>query len=277
MIFCREVVNIKLLTLNTHSHSEENQKDKLNELVKGILKEKPDIIALQEVNQSIIAEKISVDDLHFQSRNDIIIKSDNYAYLISEELKKQGHKYYWTWLPVKKGYEKFDEGLAILSYNPIEKADICILSKTNDYNNWKKRMALGIKVKDEWYYCVHMGWFDDEEEPFKMQWETINSHIGDMKNAWLLGDFNSDAKETDKGYDLIKKSGWYDSYEIAREKDSGFTVQKNIDGWNNKAVDNMRIDYIFSNVKRNIKTSYTIYNGKNFGVVSDHYGVIIEV
>ena len=277
MIFCREVVNIKLLTLNTHSHSEENQKDKLNELVKGILKEKPDIIALQEVNQSIIAEKISVCDLHFVIRNDIIIKRDNYAYLIFEELKKQDHKYYWTWLPVKKGYERFDEGLAILSYNPIEKTDILILSKTNDYNNWKKRMALGIKVKDEWYYCVHMGWFDDEEEPFESQWETINSHIGDMKNNLLLGDFNSDAKETDKGYDMIKKSVCYDTYQLAYEKDMGITVVKNIDGWNNKAVDNMRIDYIFSNVKRNIKTSYTIYNGKNFGVVSDHYGVIIEV
>lgn len=271
------MLNIKLLTLNTHSYLEENQNNKLNELVKGILKEKPDIIALQEVNQSVSAEKISVDDLHFVIRNDIMIRSDNFAYLIFEELKKQGHKYYWTWLPVKMGYERFDEGLAIFSKKPIEKADVLTLSKTNDYNNWKKRMALGIKVECEWYYCVHMGWFDDEEEPFIKQWQNLNSHIGDMKNIWLLGDFNSDAKEKNKGYDLIKKSGWYDSYEFAYEKDSGFTAQKNIDGWENKGSGNMRIDYIFSKEKRNVKTSYTIFNGNKYGVVSDHYGVIIEV
>lgn len=277
MIFYSEVINIRLLTLNTHSYSEENQKEKLNILVTGILKEKPDIIAFQEVNQRQNSKKISVDDLHFSCRNDIIIKSDNYVYEICEELKKQGQKYYWTWLPVKKGYEMFDEGLAFLSYNPINRTDICILSKTNDYNNWKKRMALGIKVKDEWYYCVHMGWFDDTEEPFSNQWEKLENYIGDKKNVWLLGDFNSDAKEKNKGYDLIKKSGWYDSYELSDEKDLGFTVEKKIDGWENKNVDNLRIDYIFSKEKRNVKTSYTIFNGKRYGVVSDHYGVIIEV
>lgn len=46
---------MKLLTLNTHSLLEENFEKKLEWFVEIILKEKPDIIALQEVNQSMDA------------------------------------------------------------------------------------------------------------------------------------------------------------------------------------------------------------------------------
>ena len=49
---------MKILTLNTHSLQEENYADKLNRFVEGILKEKPDIIAMQEVNQTANAELI---------------------------------------------------------------------------------------------------------------------------------------------------------------------------------------------------------------------------
>ena len=44
---------IKLLTLNTHSLIENNYKTKLKIFTDAILQEKPDIIALQEVNQTI--------------------------------------------------------------------------------------------------------------------------------------------------------------------------------------------------------------------------------
>ena len=46
---------MKLLTLNTHSLQEENYPQKLEQFVETICQEKPDIIALQEVNQSINA------------------------------------------------------------------------------------------------------------------------------------------------------------------------------------------------------------------------------
>lgn len=41
-----------------------------------------------------------------------------------------------------------------------------------------------------------------------------------------MGDFNSDANEINGGYNLVKECGWYDSFNLAKEKDSGFTVTK---------------------------------------------------
>ena len=70
----------------------------------------------------------------------------------------------------------------------------------------------------------------------------------------------------------------------AAEKDEGFTVEKEIDGWRDsdtgkaeQKTDRMRLDYIFSSEKREILTSEVICNGKKYPIVSDHCGVMITV
>lgn len=255
---------------------EKNQKEKLEILVLGIISENPDIIALQEVNQTQNEMIISPSGLYHPCKNDTLIKKDNYANLIINKLKKYDIEYYWTWVPVKRGYEKFDEGLAILTKCPIKKSEHIIISKTKNYNNWKKRIALGVEVNNYHIFCLHMGWFDDLEDPFINQWEILNNHIKKEKNIFLMGDFNSNDRDKGKGYDLIKNSGWYDCYNLAKKKDFGYTVTKNIDGWKNKEINKMRIDYIFTNKNIPIKSSYTIFNGINHPIVSDHFGVIVE-
>lgn len=66
------------------------------------------------------------------------------------------------------------------------------------------------------------------------------------------------------------------------QKDSGVTVEEEIDGWRDgegggavKAA--KRLDYIFCNTQKKVKSSKVVCNGKNYPVVSDHYGVMIEV
>ena len=44
---------MKILTLNTHSLQEENYAEKLEGFIERILVEQPDVVALQEVNQSL--------------------------------------------------------------------------------------------------------------------------------------------------------------------------------------------------------------------------------
>ena len=39
--------------------------------------------------------------------------------------------------------------------------------------------------------------------------------------AFLLGDFNSEADVRGEGYDLILRSGWQDTYRLARQRDDG--------------------------------------------------------
>lgn len=68
----------------------------------------------------------------------------------------------------------------------------------------------------------------------------------------------------------------------AEQKDSGVTVEEEIDGWRDgegggAVKDAKRLDYIFCNTQKKVKSSKVVCNGKNYPVVSDHYGVMIEV
>ena len=54
---------MKILTLNTHSLQEENYHQKLAWFVEQILRKRPDLIALQEVNQSISAPEADASHL----------------------------------------------------------------------------------------------------------------------------------------------------------------------------------------------------------------------
>ena len=194
--------------------------------------------------------------------------------------------YYWTWLPVKLGYGKYDEGMAIFSRSPITAIDNFYISTFRDYNNWKTRQVLGVKIADcdDWFYTMHMGWWDDKDDPFSVQWERFKKQLSIKNhsyNTWLLGDFNSPAEVRNEGYDLIKDSGFLDTYQLATTKDCGITVEGIIDGWRDKLEDanaskGMRIDHIFSKEKVSVRSSNVVFNGQNEPVISDHFGIIIE-
>lgn len=264
---------MKLITINTHSLIENDCNKKLIVLANAIKEEMPDLIAMQEVNQTRTSVELKSNPFLY---NDFIVREDNYAASLLNELEKLDIKYYCVWLPVKIGYDKYDEGLAILSRLPILNIDNLLISNCNNYSYWKTRRILGVNTKKGWFYSVHMGWWQDDEEPFYKQWEKLNEHLKYKENVWLMGDFNSAADIMGEGYDLITSSGWYDSYKSAKLKDDGFTVTKQIDGWRNDEIKKMRIDYIFNNFNADILKSKVIFNDINHAVISDHYGIIIE-
>lgn len=275
---------MKLLTLNTHSLVEENYNKKLLDFVSAIAEEQPDIIALQEVNQSCREEIVPACCLKgfCQCDSDTIVRRDNHAYNVVKLLSERGVDYYWTWIGMKLGYSQYDEGIAILSRSKIVEVNSLLISGINDYNDWKTRKIIGIcteNVPDTWFYSVHMGWWDDEREPFSKQWDRIHQYMKKYDKVWLMGDFNSPAQVAGEGYSMIEESGWYDSYRLAESKDSGITVGKVIDGWKEKISDTsgMRIDQIWCNKKICVKSSEVIFNDKNRPVVSDHYGILIKL
>ena len=273
---------MKLLTLNTHSLVEENYSEKLNCFVSAIAEEQPDIIALQEVNQTIAETAVSGQLIGYTPcAENVIIRSDNHVFRAAEMLRGQGADYYWTWLPLKKGYDKYDEGIALMSRSKILETEVVRVSAIDDYNNWKTRKLIGIRTEnapDEWFFSVHYGWWNDLDEAFQGQWQNTSAHMKNHGRVWLMGDFNSPAEVRGEGYDMIKSDGWYDSYTLAETKDSGITVGKVIDGWKDKisGTDGMRIDQIWCSEKVEITSSKVIFNGKNKAVVSDHYGVIVN-
>lgn len=238
---------------------------------------------MQEVNQTNNEIILPTESLigYVPCQHNVQIKKDNHAYNVIKKLQNNNVFYNWTYLPMKLGYDKYDEGIAILSRKTINDTDVLLISSVNDYNNWKTRKVLGILTGDkkkEWFYSVHMGWWDDAEEPFAKQWKNLNNHLSNRKiTTWIMGDFNSPANVKKQGYDLITDSGWYDSYQLSKENDLGFTVSAAIDGWKDRITQTkaMRIDYIWCNKRIPINNSRVVFDNKNYDIVSDHYGVMI--
>lgn len=269
--------------MNTHSLIEENYIQKRTDFVATIAREIPDILALQEVNQSCSAPEVPIVALngYYPCSPSTVIRSDNHVFHVVKLLQEKGIHYYWTWLPLKKGYNQYDEGIALMSLRPILETDILLTSSVDDYNNWKTRKLVGIRTEaapTEWFYSVHYGWWNDAEEPLQAQWERTQLHMQKKGIVWLMGDFNSPAEVRGEGYDMITDSGWQDSYLLAQNKDSGITVGNVIDGWREKITDTkgMRIDQIWCNRKMPVKSSRVLFNGSTEPIVSDHYGIIME-
>lgn len=289
---------MKIMTLNTHSLAEPEYESKLAAFAGSLVQIKPDIIALQEVNQSRSAPPAAsgrlresgyvpccAKDLSTASpcASRAVIRADNHALNLALLLARAGVSYQWTWTPAKIGYGIYDEGLAVLSRSPILGTSQFYITGIRDYENWKTRKILGINTRteygNEYFYSVHMGWWNDSEEPFEGQWNRISSGLSPLaeERLWLMGDFNSPAHITGQGRDLILASGWFDAYDLAASRDSGVTVANAIDGWREQGeIPGMRIDYIWTSRRVPVISSRTIYDGTSFPVVSDHFGIITE-
>lgn len=264
---------MKLLTLNTHSLSDADESYKLENIARVILERDIDVIALQEVNQLMSAKSVS-PDMNYVGGD--IIKEGNYALKLSQLL---GVKYYWTYIPVKVGYDRFDEGLAIFSKYPIINTENTLLTTTDDYSFWKKRNTLGAKIQKDgqsfYVYTAHLGWWDDDDEPFIKQWQKLNNVASKDVLVYLAGDFNAPDILDHQSYCAIKSDGWLDTRDLAKNIQGRYTAPGKIDGWNEE-LEGMRIDYIWCNKNEDVLSHEVIFDGKNEPLVSDHYGVLME-
>lgn len=262
---------MKLLTLNTHSIIDESYDDKIKVFCEAIIKYEPDVIALQEVMQPIAGEKAEKNDL-LKGVGCIPVKSGNFAYNVLKCLKKHNSNYHGVYFGIKKAYDKYDEGLAILSNKEINTTEITQLTKFNDYNNWKTRFSLGVRIGEYWFYSLHFNWWDDGDSSFQDEWVRLQETLRSKKRVWLMGDFNVTPRS--QGYELITKA-YFDTYMLAKDIDNGITVRGKIDGWEKSPLDK-RIDYIFTDGNVRIKSSKTIFNSKTEEMISDHFGVLVE-
>lgn len=261
---------MKLLTLNCHAWEEENQLEKIGFLAQAIKEKSYDVIALQEVNQSIAEQNIDKN-----------LKQDNFAVVLLHELKKIGvADYSLVWDFSHFSFEKYEEGLAILTKHPILEEHSFFVSKILDPNRWITRKIVGVKINCHGmpisFYSCHTGWWHDEEEPFKQQADSLLEQVSKDGLFFLLGDFNNNALLKGEGYEHLMSHGLYDTYSLANEKDEGITVKGKIAGWSNNKED-LRIDLILTNEPLPVASSKVIFNGINKPVVSDHFGVEVEV
>lgn len=259
---------MKLLTLNCHSWIEENQISKIKYLAKIIKEKQFDVVALQEVSQRIESKFISEN-----------IKEDNFVHLLNEELKKLGdnsYKYIWDFSHI--GYDIYEEGLAILTKHNIVNYDSFYITKSDNKDFYKSRKIIkaDITIDNEKisFFTCHLGWWKDEDEYFENQVDNLIEKINNK--SFIMGDFNNDAFIRNEGYDYLLDKGLIDTYTKAIEKDSGITVEGEIAGWEGKK-ENKRLDIIFTTDDIKVLKSNVIFNGENKKIISDHYGVEVEI
>lgn len=254
---------MKLLTLNCHSWQEENPLEKLDLLAAAIADNGYDVIALQEVSQSEEAGR------------------ENYAKLLVEKLHALGQTAYtYIWDLCHFGYDIYEEGVAIVTAHPVISQDSFFITDQQDVRNWKTRKivkaVIELNGKPVSFYSCHLGWWQDKEEPAKKQLDRLLERAVHDECSFLMGDFNGAPSVRGENYEYVLEAGFFDTYTLASEKDEGVTVKGRIDGWNGN-TDDLRIDYIFVNQPIHVLSSNVVFNGHNKLIVSDHFGVEIEI
>ena len=268
---------MKFLTLNSHSWMEENAQQKFETLKEQILEAQYDVICFQEVNQEMASETVETDEYYQALPSSVAIHKDHFVRVLVEELAAHGLYYYWTWAYNHIGYDHLNEGVAVLSRQPL-KADEILVSNMDDPTDYHtRRVAVAhtsVDGKEIAVASVHLSWWD---KGFQFEWPRIENYFSQVGKPFILaGDFNNPAGQ--EGYETILSSSLklQDSFIEAKETKGTYTVGPGIDGWTDNQVP-LRIDYIFASPEWEIKRLHVIFDGQNKPLVSDHYGLEAEL
>lgn len=254
---------MRLLTFNAHSLKEDNYEKKLMYFAEWLNKNDYDVIAIQEANQTTTRDYVDFNELenYIPSNEHITIRNNNYLLRVVGILQLKGKNYYWTWTPIKLGEDKYDIGIGIISKFMPKEIKEFYLTSSKSYTNHKVRKVIGVKLeiegKNRWFFSIETGSIDDDDEKFEKQILKLNRELSFIdEDIYLMGDFD----ESVEGYERIKVSGWYDTFEISK-KSSG---------------SNLKSMYIFKNNSTAVKNSRIIFNGVNGDIISNNIGLEME-
>ncbi len=240
----------------------------------GIKALSPDIICLQEVGEW---REGTGGDSQFGASDTNMVNH------VLSRLPAHSYEVTMDWSHV--GFDAWREGAAILSRRPMLRTDARYVSRPEhsrrDY--WKSRNVPMARINKPGFgevdvYSVHLGWWDDADEPFAEQWDRLLAWIaedpGDV--VVLCGDFNVEAGSP--GYSMITtESGFDDAYLLANP-DGMFdaTIAGGADGWED-AKQGRRIDYVLVNENAGMRVTEArrVFTSAEFGQVSDHLGVYV--
>ncbi len=277
---------MKILSLNSHSLVENNWDEKMEYIAQKIHLEGYDVIALQEVNQTVEEKLVDVQELeecrYVEADETTKVRKDNFAYKLVSCLQELGEVYHWTFAISHIGYGIYEEGLALLSREPILDTQSLVVSKETNRISPETRRQVGITIcyqeQKIAFYSVHFGWWKKGEERFSNQWDQFCRQIclNESGIIYVMGDFNNPAGVREEGYDYIMKDRiWKDTWDLNQYHDSCVTTQGFIDGWK-KEKHGKRIDFILKNMPLEKGKFNIVFNGINGFVVSDHFGVEVE-
>jgi maltose 6'-phosphate phosphatase len=258
---------LKVLILNLHCYQEENQDEKLTTIAKAIDDLEVDLICLQEV-----AEYWRDGEGDWES---------NAAKIINDRLRRPFYLHHdWSHI----GFDRYKEGVAILSRYPLSHQQAKYVSETDDIYNIRSRKVVTAQIYVPFIgqinvFSAHLSWLEDG---FKTQFEQLAAwaEINDspaIKAILLCGDFNITAGST--GYQFVVDSGDYEDQFLAINQQGVFDKIFKVKDphWQDLLADDYRIDYIFMKKGSQLKVSSAkvIFTEQDYGRVSDHCGYLM--
>ncbi len=258
---------LKLMILNLHCYQEDHQDAKFSIIARAIAEQQVDIICFQEV-----AENWNNGEGDWNS---------NSAKIINDRLPKPYHLYAdWSHL----GFDKYREGVAILSRYPMSKKQSRYVSESDDIYNIHSRKVVAAQIRVPYIgpinvFSVHLSWWEDG---FKQQFEKLRrwaeaKKTKHTKATLLCGDFNIAAGSD--GYREIVNTHEYEDQYLAANAHGLFEqiFRVNDAHWQNLLADDYRIDYVFMSKDSclSVISAQVIFTEQDYGRVSDHVGYLM--
>ncbi len=279
-------MRFSLLTLNLHTWQESDQLDKLDRIAQFAVEENVTAICLQECAQSRSAELIDEGPL----------RADNTGHLLRERLVVYGLKYSLAWDWSHYGFERYEEGSAVLSQLPFLGSCSQYVSGTDDPGTVQSRkvvmarLAVGPATVID-VYSVHLS---PPAEGSESQTDALVGFVGDTPNlleqmkppppkrrgpprkraaiedptvltrlVCLAGDFNV---TPDGHVPRLKEYGYLEASAAARDTQAGTGTFE----------DGRWIDYVFVKPAVRPQAASVVFHGDDRPCVSDHYGLVVE-
>lgn len=258
---------LNMLILNLHCYQEENQDFKFSQIARAIDERNIDIVCLQEV-----AEPWN------DAEGDWPLNSAN---IINQRLAAPYHLTTdWSHL----GFDRYREGVAILSRYPFARKAARYVSNSEDPYNIHARKVVMAQIKVPGFgplnvYSCHVSWWDDgfEEQFDNLRTWADSNHTEGVNGTLLCGDFN--IKAGGRGYELVVDTGDYQDQFLAARSPQVFAKvfdDRQAD-WQQTLADDHRIDYIFmkKTSRLRVTSGKVLFTERDYGRVSDHEGYLM--
>jgi len=258
---------LKVLILNLHCYQEPQQDEKFWQIANAIDELNVDVVCFQEVAE------------HWN--NGYGDWASNSANIINQRLKQAMHLYSdWSHI----GFDKYREGVAILSRYPLLDPQSRYVSNSHDVYNIHSRKVVMARIELPYLgavniFSAHLSWWEDG---FQQQFQRLCEWSRNLMNqnvstTLLCGDFNITAGSI--GYREVVQHYQYEDQFLAANAQGLFEkiFRVNDPHWRDYPTDDYRIDYIFLNKDSElcVTSAKALFTDRDYGQVSDHCGYLM--
>jgi len=266
--YCARRGTLKVLTLNLHTYQEEDQQQKFQRVAQAIQERKIDLVCLQEVGENWNG---GAGDW-----------SSNAARIINDHLPQPYHlRTDWAHL----GFERYREGLAILSRHPFALTDSGYVSDSQDPFDIHARKVVMAQVRVPYMglinvFNAHLSWPSAGFYPqyARLQRWAEAKQAPEVAATLPCGDFNIaagseayrqivDAGEFEDQYLKILRPAEFQQVFRARSGDPVQLLEQD-----------RRIDYLWLRNGSALRAIHAeeLFTAACYGRVSDHTGYLVE-